>query len=132
MRLLRDQWYSVKIDNVNRTAVLNNMKNIKTDAIDIFSKENEVKIAKIVWLSDKLNGKAYGSILIYFVKKEDVIRLLNGIWFNAENESAYIKSFEYRYTPLRYYICQELGYMIYSKYCSKIQKCGKYAVEDHN
>jgi hypothetical protein len=79
MRLLRDQWYLIKIDNVNRTAVLNNMGNIKTDAIDIFNKENEVKIAKIAWLSDKLNGKAYGSILIHLVKEKDVTRLLNGI-----------------------------------------------------
>ena len=46
------------------------MKNIKTDVIDIFNKENEVKIAKIIWLNDKSNGKVYGSILIHFVKEK--------------------------------------------------------------
>ena len=71
------------------------MKNIKTDVIDIFNKENEVKIAKIAWLSDKSNGKAYGSILIHLVKEQDATRLLNGIWFNAGGESANVKPFEY-------------------------------------
>jgi hypothetical protein len=48
LRLLRDQWYLFRIDNINKTAVLDNIGNIKTNAIDIFSKENDVRIAKIV------------------------------------------------------------------------------------
>jgi hypothetical protein len=108
------------------------MGNIKTNVIDTFSKENEVKIAKIAWLSDKTNGKAYESILIHLVKEDDATRLLNGIWFNAGGESAHVKLFKYRYTPPRCYTCQELGHMAYSKYYSKVQKCGKCAAEGHN
>ena len=100
--------------------MLDNMKNIKTNVIDIFNKDNAVQIAKIAWLSDKTNGKAYGSILIHLIKEEDVIRFLKEIWFNAGGESAHVKSFEYRYTPPRCYTCQELGHMAYSKYYSKL------------
>jgi hypothetical protein len=132
LRLLRDQWYPLRIDNVNRTAVLDNIGNIKTGSIDTLGKENDVQIAKIAWLSDKLNGKTYGSMLIYLVKEEDATRLLKGNWFNAGGESANIKPFEYRYSPPRCYTCQELGHMAFSKHCSKVQKCGKCAAEGHN
>ena len=118
--------------NINKTAVLDNIGNIKTNVIDIFNKENDVRIAKIAWLNDKSNEKTYGSILIHLIKEEDATRFLNGIWFNAGGESAHIKLFKYRYTPSRCYTCQELGHMVYSKYCSKIQKCGKCAAEGHN
>ena len=89
LRLLRDQWYSFRIDNINRTAVLDNLGNIKEDSIDTFNKENDVQIAKIAWLSDKSNGKTYESMLIYLVKEEEIIRLLKGNWFNAGGESEY-------------------------------------------
>jgi hypothetical protein len=132
LRLLRDQWYPLRIDNVNRTAVLDNLGNIKEGSIDTFNKENDVQIAKIAWLSDKSNGKTYGSMLIYLVKEEEAIRLLKGNWFNAGGESANIKPFEYRYSPPRCYTCQEIGHMAYSKHCSKVQKCGKCAAEGHS
>ena len=75
-RVLGDQLYSIKVDNANRTQVLNNDSTIKGDALASLSQEHEVQIAKIVWLSDKSNQKVYGSMTIYLTKASDVNKLL--------------------------------------------------------
>jgi hypothetical protein len=52
-RVLRDQWYPVKVDNACRTAVLDEHGDLRTGAVEMLEKENEVRIAKISWLSRK-------------------------------------------------------------------------------
>uniref|UniRef100_A0A093VFM2 Uncharacterized protein n=1 Tax=Talaromyces marneffei PM1 TaxID=1077442 RepID=A0A093VFM2_TALMA len=47
IRVLRDQLYPVKIDNANRTAVLDADGNILLRAAEVLGKENKVSIAKI-------------------------------------------------------------------------------------
>ncbi|QGA18689.1 hypothetical protein EYB26_006374 [Talaromyces marneffei] len=47
IRVLRDQLYPVKIDNANRTAVLDADRNILPGAAEVLGKENKVSIAKI-------------------------------------------------------------------------------------
>ena len=46
-RVLRDQLYPVKVDNANRTAVLDMDGNILPGVVEALGKENEVNIAKI-------------------------------------------------------------------------------------
>jgi hypothetical protein len=59
-RVLRDQLYPVKVDNANRTTVLDRDGNILSGVVEALGKENEVDIAKIAWLSRKDVPKAYG------------------------------------------------------------------------
>ena len=62
LRRRRDQLYPVKVDNANRTAILDQEGNILPGAAGVLVKENSVSIvsiAKIAWLSRKDAGKAY-------------------------------------------------------------------------
>jgi hypothetical protein len=42
----------------------------------MLEKENDVKIAKLVWLSKKDSGKAYGSMAVYVSKSNEATKLL--------------------------------------------------------
>ncbi|KAJ6436683.1 reverse transcriptase [Purpureocillium lavendulum] len=82
-RLLRDELYPVKVDHVNRIAVLDEMGDIRAGAMEAFSKENDVQVAKIAWLSKRDIPKAYGSIVVYVTKGSDAKRLLSEGFFYA-------------------------------------------------
>jgi hypothetical protein len=58
--------------------VLDEHGELRTGVIEMLEKENEVRIAKISWLSWKDLLKAYGSIVVYVTKRADVARLLEG------------------------------------------------------
>jgi hypothetical protein len=128
-RILRDQLYPVKVDNVNRSAVLDSEGNVLVGAAEALGKENNVTIAKISWLSKRDSGKAYGSMVIYVTKGSDAKRLLNGMYFDLAGESAYTNVFERRVGPVQCYNCQELGHKAFS--CKKPRACGKCAQPGH-
>jgi hypothetical protein len=130
LRLLRDQLYPVKIDIANRTAVLDQDGSIRPDAPEVFGRENEVRIAKMVWLSKKNNAKAYGSMVIYVTKGSDAVRLLQGQYFHIAGESAYTSVYELRTGPVQCYNCQAIGHKAFS--CQKPQVCAKCAKEGHH
>lgn len=65
IRVLRDELYPIKVDNVNRLAVLDNNGEIRTGAAEAFGQENETTVAKMAWLSKKDVPKAYGSMVVY-------------------------------------------------------------------
>lgn len=46
-RVLRDQLYPVKVDNANRTAILDKEGKVLPGAAHVVGKENDVSIAKI-------------------------------------------------------------------------------------
>jgi hypothetical protein len=46
-RVLRDQLYPVKVDNANRTAILDEEGKVIPGAAEVLGKENDVHIAKI-------------------------------------------------------------------------------------
>lgn len=129
VRVLRDQLFPVKVDNANRTAVLDENGELRVGAVEMLGKENEVKIAKLAWLSGKNNAKAYGSMVVYVTKGSDAVRLLQGQYFHVAGESAYTRVFEQRRGPLQCYKCQEIGHKAFA--CSKPQRCGKCAQEGH-
>ena len=66
--MLRDQLYLVKVDNVNRTTILDQDRKVLPSAAEVLGKENDVYIAKIRWLSRKDIGKAYSLMVIYVTK----------------------------------------------------------------
>ncbi len=75
-RVLQDQLYPVKVDNANRTAILDQEGKILPRAAEILGKENDVHIAKIGWLSRRDAGKAYSSMVVYVTKGSEAARLL--------------------------------------------------------
>lgn len=130
VRVLRDQLYPVRIDNANRTAVLDTEGNILPGAMEALGTENGVNIAKIAWLSRKDMGKAYGSMVVYVTKGSEARRLLDNHYFHLAGESAYTAVFAAREGPTQCYNCQELGHKAFT--CKKPQTCGRCAQHGHH
>jgi hypothetical protein len=63
-RLLRDDLYPVKVDNVKRTAVLVEKDEVRAGVVQPFGEENGATVAKIAWPSKKDVPKAYGSMVV--------------------------------------------------------------------
>lgn len=129
-RVLRDELYPIKVDNVNRSVVLDDEGNIRTGAAEAFSQENETTVAKIAWLSRKDTAKAYGSMVVYVTKGSDARRLLSEGFFHAGGESGYTRVFERRVRPEQCYNCQEIGHKAFN--CKKAQVCAKCAKQGHH
>lgn len=129
-RVLRDQLYPVKIDNANRTAILDQEGALRPEAAEVLGKENEVHIAKMAWLSRKDTGKAYGSMVVYVTKGSDAVRLIQGQYFHVAGESAYTRIYESRPGTTQCFKCQEIGHKAFS--CKKAQTCGKCAQVGHH
>jgi hypothetical protein len=129
-RILRDQLYPVKVDNINRAAVLDQEGKVLPGAMEALGQENEVQIAQMAWLSRKDSVKAYGSMVVYLTKNSDARRLLQERYFHAAGESAYTCVFERRTGPVQCYNCQELGHKAFS--CNKNQVCARCAAEGHH
>lgn len=130
VRIMRDQLYPVKVDNANKSQVLNVDGTIKEGALISLSEENEVQIAKIAWLSDKANQKLYGSMVVYLTKAKDANDLLQKQFFDLAGESAFTRPYETRIGPIQCYNCQALGHKAFA--CKKSQVCANCAEEGHN
>jgi hypothetical protein len=128
-RVLGDQWYPVKVDNACRTAVLDEHGELRTGVVQMLEKENEVRIAKVSWLSWKDLPKAYGSAVVYVTKRADAARLLEGQYFNVDGESAFTRVFEPRRGPMQCFNCLGLGHKAFS--CVKAQVCSRCAQPGH-
>lgn len=129
-RVLRDELYPVKVDHVNRTAVLDDSGDIRLGAAEVIGKENDTQIAKIAWLSKRDVPKAYGSMVVYLSKGSDAQRLLSEGFFYAGGESGYTGVFERRPRPDQCYNCQQIGHKAFQ--CNRSQTCGKCAKEGHH
>lgn len=128
-RVLRDQWHPVKVDNACRTAVLDEHGELRTGVVEMLEKENEVRIAKVSWLSRKDLPKAYGSMVVYVTKRADAVRLLEGQYFVVDGESAFTRVFEPRRGPMQCFRCLGLGHKAFS--CVKAQICSRCAQPGH-
>jgi hypothetical protein len=129
VRILRDELFKIRVDNVNRTAVLDETGNIRPGATEAFGSENDVQIAKVAWLSNRDVPKAYGSMVVYLTKGTDARRLLQEGFFYAGGESGYTKMFEHRPRPEQCFNCQDLGHKAWK--CKNSQKCARCAKEGH-
>jgi hypothetical protein len=129
-RVLRDELYPVKVDNVKRTAVLNEKDEIRAEVAEAFSEENGTTVAKIAWLSKRGVPKAYGSMVVYVTKKSDARMLVADGFFHAGGESGTTSAFEHRPRPGQCYNCQELGHKAYQ--CREAQRCGRCAKNGHH
>jgi hypothetical protein len=121
-RVLCDQLYPVKVNNANRTAILDDEGKVLPGATEVLGKENDVSIAKIAWLSRKDQGKAYGSMAVYVTKgSEAVLPRCGGIRIHWGLRTSH--------RPNAMLNCQEIGHKAYA--CTKTQVCAKCATEGH-
>ncbi len=130
VRVLRDELYPIKVDNVKRTAVLDENGEVRAGAAETFGKENETAVAKVAWLSRRDVPKAYGSMVVYLTKGTDARRLLAEGFFHVCGESGSTCVFERLPRPEQCYNCQEVGHKAFQ--CKKAQACGRCAKEGHH
>lgn len=128
-RVLRDQWYPVKVDSACRTAVLDENSELRVGVTAMLEKEDEVKIAKVSWLSRKDSPKAYGSMVVYVTKRADAVRLLDGQYFTVDGESVFTQVFEPRRGPMQGFKCLGLGHQALS--CARPRVCSRCAQSNH-
>jgi hypothetical protein len=129
-KLLRERLYPVKTDGANRLAVLDSNHNLLPGVAEVLGQENEVTIARMDWLSDKGNGKAYGSMVIYVTKESDARRLLEDKYFHPAGESARTSMFEPRAEVMQCYNCWGLSHKAFVR--KEAQRCGRCAELGHH
>ncbi|KAF5235112.1 hypothetical protein FAUST_7284 [Fusarium austroamericanum] len=119
-RVLRDQLYPIKVNSMNRMAVFDQEFNVLPGAMESLSRENDIQIAKMAWLSRKVIPKTYGSMVVYLTRSTDAKRLLQEHYFLIAGESAYTSVFEQITGPEQCYNCQHLGHRAFS--CGSMSK----------
>jgi hypothetical protein len=117
------------VDNAYRTAVLDENGEVRPGVTEMLEKENDVKIAKLSWLSRKDLPKVYGSIVVYVTKRANAARLLEGQYLNVDGESAFTRVFEPRHSLMQCFKCLGLGYKAFS--CTRPQLCSRCAQLGH-
>ena len=89
-RVLRDQLYPVKINNVRTDAILQPNGVVKEDALAALNDSNGTQLAKLSWLSSRHARKAYGSMVVFFIKGSEATRFLRDGFLTVGGESAYV------------------------------------------
>jgi hypothetical protein len=130
-RILRDDLYPIRVDNVSRIAVLDERNEVRTEITEMLGRENDTEVAKIAWLSKRDIPKAYGSMVVYLKKRSEARRFINEGFFVAGGESGTTKAFERRDRPKQCYNCQQItSHKAYQ--CDRPQVCGRCAQEGHH
>ena len=129
-RVLRDQLYPIKVDNVKRLAVLNNDDTLQAGIAEKLGAENNVNIAKVTWLSRKDNHKAYESMAVFFSMSRDRDRYLHKQYFDAGGESGSTAFFIRRELQGPYYNCQKQGHKAFQ--CKGEKTCARCAGPGHH
>jgi hypothetical protein len=127
---LRELLYPVKINGAYRLAVLDSDHNLLPGVTEILGQENEMTIAKMNWLSDKGNAKAYRLVVVCVTKENDARRLLEDRYFHLACESARTSTFEPRDEVVQCYNRWGLGHTAFI--CREAQRCGRCAKRGHH
>lgn len=92
VRILRDEYYPIKVDGVSRSAVLDELGKEQTRINDILGGENATEIMKVNWLSDRFL-KEHGSIVVYLKKASEAAHILREGYFYAGGLSGQASAF---------------------------------------
>jgi hypothetical protein len=46
-RIIQDDLYPIRVDSINRTAVLDEAGNVRPEAVEALSKENDTQVTKV-------------------------------------------------------------------------------------
>jgi hypothetical protein len=130
VRVLRDEYYPIKVDGVSRSAVLDELGKELPGLNDMLNGENATEVVKVGWLSDRLL-KEHGSMVVYLKKATEAARFLREGYFYAGGLSGQTSAFQRRQRPNQCYNCQELANHKAFQ-CKKPQVCGRCAQEGHH
>ncbi|KAK2038273.1 hypothetical protein LZ31DRAFT_570238 [Colletotrichum somersetense] len=109
MRVRDDDLYPIKVDYMRWTAVWEEKGKYRSKAVKKFSKENDTTVAKVVWLSDQENPKAYRSMAVYLTKARDARRLISKGYFHAGGESGTTGVFKPQFQTQQCFKCQQIA-----------------------
>jgi hypothetical protein len=130
VRVLRDEYYPIKVDGVSRSAVLDELGKELPGLNDTLNGENDTEVVKGSWLSDRLL-KEHGSMVVYLKKATEAARFLREGYFYAGGLSGQTSAFQRRLRPNQCYNCQEIAdHKAFQ--CKKPQICGRCAIEGHH
>lgn len=104
-------WHLVKVDNVNKLAILNNDRTaVRADVSEMIGAENDVEVTQVRWLS-KPSSRLYRSAVIYLAKKSEADALLARRVIDVGGEAAYTNVFKHRPRPRRCFKCQSYDHL---------------------
>jgi hypothetical protein len=130
VRVLRDEYYPVKIDGVSRSAVLDEHGKELPGLCEALSSENATEVTKATWLSDRFR-KEHGSVVVYLRKAAEAAKFLREGYFYAGGLSGSTSVFKRQHRPNQCYNCQEVtDHKAFQ--CKKPQVCGRCAKEGHH
>ncbi|KAK2687437.1 hypothetical protein QWA68_014059 [Fusarium oxysporum] len=123
-RILRDDFYPIRVDNVSRIAVLDERNEVRAEATQTLGRENDTEVAKIAWLSRRDVPEAHGSMVVYLKKRSEARRFISEGFFVAGEKSGTTKVFERRDRPKQCYNSQQItNHKAYQ--CDRPQVCGR-------
>ncbi|KAE9373908.1 hypothetical protein N431DRAFT_374559 [Stipitochalara longipes BDJ] len=106
----QDNLYPIKVDNVNREMILDEIGAIRKGILTALSQQNHLTVAKVGWLSKKNITKPYGSMVVYVTKSDDVARLLAEGVFYVGGQIGRTAIFEQRPAQVQCYKCRRFGH----------------------
>lgn len=129
-RVLRDEYYPIKVDGVSRSAILDDNGKELPGLNEALSGENATEIIKVSWLSPRFLQE-HGSVVVYLRTKAEAARFLREKYFYAGGLSGTTTIFKRLDKPNQCYNCQELAdHKAFQ--CKKPQVCRKCATEGHH
>lgn len=129
-RVLRDQLYLIKVDNVYKDNVLSAEGLLLLRIIESLRKKNEASVAKMTWINRKNNSKVYRFMIVYLHRDSDVNRLLQEDYFHVNDKLKFINVFERCSKPDQCYNCQSINHKTYN--CKKTAVCVRCVTKEHN
>jgi hypothetical protein len=133
-KLVESRWYPIKIDFIPTFAAdENNRRKISKEAMDAFSRENDVDVKQMNWLGEPKPRASHASAVAKLATKEQVERLLA-----LQRDGTEIKLFECmvevsvffeKNGPRACYQCQQFGHI--KRDCKNQPKCARCAQLGH-
>ncbi|KAJ3487744.1 hypothetical protein NLG97_g6342 [Lecanicillium saksenae] len=81
-RVLRDEYYPIKIDGVSRSAILDEQGKELSGLNEALGSENGTEVTRVTWLSHRFL-KPIGSVVVYLKRASDAARFLREEYFYA-------------------------------------------------
>jgi glycosyltransferase involved in cell wall biosynthesis len=121
--VFQDKLYPIKVENVNRKMVLDDHGETRNGTVEALSKENNVRVAKVAWLSKKDIPNPYGSMVVYVTRSDDATRLLTDGFVYGGGQHGHTRVFERRPPSVQCYNCQQIGHK--ANQCRNAKVCPK-------
>lgn len=130
VRVLRDEYYPIKIDGVSRSAVLDERGKELPGLCEALSSDNATEVTNATWLSHRFH-KDHGSVVVYLRKAVEAAKFLRERYFYVGGLSGSTSVFKRQHRPNQCYNCQEVtDHKAFQ--CKKPQVCGRCAKEGHH